>query len=82
MMSVIPKFIPADRVREKKGEGKEMYIKQFIRQATDNNLTQVYTRELVCYWFENGTVKKDVFHEDELELARQERHFCCYPSFL
>ena len=80
-MNIIPKFIPADKVRAKDGDGKEMYIKEFVRQTSSENITRSYTRELICYWFEDGAVKKDIFHEDELELARQE-HFFCYQSYL
>jgi uncharacterized protein YodC (DUF2158 family) len=73
-MNTIPKFIPVDKVREKRGDGKEMYIKQFIRQIKNDSVAaSVYTKKLVCYWFENDTVRKGIFHEDELELARQEQ---------
>jgi uncharacterized protein YodC (DUF2158 family) len=68
-------------VQVKNGDGRPMYIKHFVRQSTGSDVTAVYTKELICYWFEEGIVRKETFHEDELELARQEQLFS-YPSYL
>jgi uncharacterized protein YodC (DUF2158 family) len=62
----IPKFIKSDKLQTKNGSLRNMCIQKFVRVTTPDNREE-YNGFLLCYWFDNGCIKKETFHEDELE---------------
>lgn len=70
-MQRVPKFILSDAVCPRKFKGTPtMHIQKFITIIELNTNKRIYTGLICCYWYENQKVKKGVFHEDELELAK------------
>ena len=70
-MQRIPKFIRTDKVRLKNGNGQPMFIEKFKTISRLDKLPKLYTGLIICYWFESEQVKKDIFHEDDLELIQE-----------
>lgn len=68
-MRRVPKFIRSDKVKHRDGHGQIMSIEKFKTVQRLDKTTRIYTGLVICFWFEGEKIKKDTFHEDDLELA-------------
>ncbi len=71
MAGRLPKFILSDKVCLKGGLSQTvMCIQKFKTIVEEPGRNCIYTGLVYCYWFEGKYPRRDIFHEDELEVYR------------